>query len=71
MGKFYTIFAIICESFLQVTLEAHFINDLGMDSLDAVEVVMAFEDEFGKNAHEVESKWCDYVHTHTHTHCRL
>ena len=23
-------------------------NDLGMDSLDAVEVVMAFEDEFGK-----------------------
>ena len=22
-------------------------NDLGMDSLDAVEVVMAFEDEFG------------------------
>ena len=33
---------------LQVTLDAHFINDLGMDSLDAVEVVMAFEDEFGK-----------------------
>ncbi len=32
----------------QVTLEAHFINDLGLDSLDAVEVVMAFEDEFGK-----------------------
>lgn len=23
-------------------------NDLGMDSLDTVEVVMAFEDEFGK-----------------------
>lgn len=34
--------------FPQVTLEAHFINDLGMDSLDAVEVVMAFEDEFGE-----------------------
>ena len=33
---------------LQVTLEAHFMKDLGMDSLDAVEVVMAFEDEFGK-----------------------
>ena len=33
---------------VQVTLEAHFMNDLGMDSLDAVEVVMAFEDEFGK-----------------------
>lgn len=24
-------------------------NDLGLDSLDAVEVVMAFEDEFGKH----------------------
>ena len=35
-------------SLLQVTLEAHFMKDLGMDSLDAVEVVMAFEDEFGK-----------------------
>ncbi|XP_064406262.1 acyl carrier protein-like [Halichondria panicea] len=31
----------------KVTLEAHFTNDLGLDSLDAVEVVMAFEDEFG------------------------
>ncbi len=29
-------------------MEAHFINDLGLDSLDVVEVVMAFEDEFGK-----------------------
>ncbi len=35
-------------SLSQVTLEAHFTNDLGLDSLDAVEVVMAFEDEFGK-----------------------
>ena len=33
----------------QVSLEAHFMNDLGLDSLDAVEVVMAFEDEFGKH----------------------
>ena len=31
-----------------MTVEAHFINDLGLDSLDVVEVVMAFEDEFGK-----------------------
>ena len=37
---------ILC--FFQVTPEAHFINDLGLDSLDVVEVVMAFEDEFGK-----------------------
>ena len=30
----------------QVTVKAHFLNDLGLDSLDTVEVVMAFEDEF-------------------------
>ena len=30
----------------KVTAASHFINDLGLDSLDAVEVVMAFEDEF-------------------------
>ena len=30
-------------------MEAHFINDLGLDSLDVVEVVMAFEDEFGES----------------------
>ncbi|EGD75462.1 acyl carrier protein [Salpingoeca rosetta] len=29
-----------------VSLDAHFINDLGLDSLDAVEIVMAVEDEF-------------------------
>ena len=33
----------------QVTLESHFINDLGLDSLDHVEVIMAMEDEFGKH----------------------
>jgi acyl carrier protein len=27
--------------------EAHFIDDLGADSLDTVELVMAFEEEFG------------------------
>lgn len=30
----------------EVTEEAHFIEDLGADSLDTVELVMAFEDEF-------------------------
>ncbi len=30
----------------EVTPEAHFIDDLGADSLDTVELVMAFEDEF-------------------------
>lgn len=31
----------------QVTSEASFIDDLGADSLDTVELVMAFEEEFG------------------------
>ena len=35
------------NTFLQVSLESHFINDLGLDSLDHVEVIMAVEDEFG------------------------
>ena len=30
----------------EVTNDAHFIEDLGADSLDTVELVMAFEDEF-------------------------
>ncbi|MEI9926748.1 MAG: acyl carrier protein [Sphingomonas sp.] len=31
----------------EVKLEASFIDDLGADSLDIVELVMAFEEEFG------------------------
>eukprot|EP01117_Protostelium_nocturnum_P014313 TRINITY_DN5443_c0_g1_i1.p1 TRINITY_DN5443_c0_g1~~TRINITY_DN5443_c0_g1_i1.p1 ORF type:complete len:126 (+),score=53.19 TRINITY_DN5443_c0_g1_i1:140-517(+) len=31
---------------MNVKPETHFANDLGLDSLDNVEVVMAFEDEF-------------------------
>lgn len=30
----------------QVTKETHFVNDLGADSLDTVELVMEFEEEF-------------------------
>jgi acyl carrier protein len=30
----------------EVTLEAHFVEDLGADSLDTVELVMALEEEF-------------------------
>lgn len=30
----------------QVTLQASFVDDLGADSLDIVELVMAFEDTF-------------------------
>jgi acyl carrier protein len=31
----------------KVVAEANFIDDLGADSLDTVELVMAFEEEFG------------------------
>ena len=31
----------------EVTLEASFIDDLGADSLDVVELIMSLEDEFG------------------------
>ena len=41
---------IVCEQLgvgeEEVTLEASFIDDLGADSLDTVELVMAFEEEF-------------------------
>jgi len=31
----------------EISLDASFIEDLGADSLDTVELVMAFEEEFG------------------------
>jgi len=42
----------VCKAFDKisadkVSLTAHFIKDLGLDSLDHVEVIMAIEDEFG------------------------
>ncbi|MFO1052008.1 MAG: acyl carrier protein [Planctomycetota bacterium] len=44
---------IVCEqlgtSRDKITAETSFINDLGADSLDTVELVMEFEDEFGIN----------------------
>jgi acyl carrier protein len=36
----------------QVTPEAKFIEDLGADSLDTVELVMALEEEFGQEIPE-------------------
>ena len=33
----------------QITMETSFVNDLGADSLDQVELVMEFEDEFDLN----------------------
>lgn len=31
----------------KLSVDSHFIKDLGLDSLDHVEVIMAMEDEFG------------------------
>ena len=39
----------LCVSEDQVTPEAKFMDDLGADSLDVVELVMAFEEEFGSD----------------------
>ena len=30
-----------------IKTEAHFVNDLGADSIDTVELIMEFEEEFG------------------------
>jgi acyl carrier protein len=40
----------------QVTDEAKFIEDLGADSLDTVELVMAFEEEFGIDVPDEEAE---------------
>ena len=40
----------------QITPETSFINDLGADSLDTVELVMEFEDEFGLTIPEEDSE---------------
>ena len=40
----------------QVTPEASFIDDLGADSLDTVELVMAFEEEFGAEIPDEEAE---------------
>ena len=37
----------LCKKKEQVTLTARLVEDLGADSLDVVELIMAFEDEFG------------------------
>jgi len=44
----------------KVSPTAHFQKDLGLDSLDAVELVMAFEDEFSI---EIPDADADQIHT--------
>jgi len=55
----------------QITLEASFIDDLGADSLDTVELVMALEEEFGIEIPDEEAEKItkvgeaiDYIKTH-------
>ena len=55
----------------QVTEDASFIDDLGADSLDTVELVMALEDEFGLDIPDDEAeklttvgKALDYIQGH-------
>ena len=45
-GSFHMAFQPVCKMF-QRQEDAKFIDDLGADSLDTVELVMAFEEEFG------------------------
>ncbi|CAH2244563.1 acyl carrier protein, mitochondrial isoform X1 [Pararge aegeria] len=42
----------VCKAYdklvsVQLSLDSHFMTDLGLDSLDHVEIIMAMEDEFG------------------------
>ena len=55
----------------QITSEASFIDDLGADSLDTVELVMAFEEEFDieipdEDAEKIRTvrDVIDYLNTH-------
>ncbi|MGL4688215.1 MAG: acyl carrier protein [Fusobacteriaceae bacterium] len=40
----------------QVTLDSNFIDDLGADSLDTVELIMALEEEFGVDIPDADAE---------------
>ncbi|EEB10029.1 acyl carrier protein, putative [Pediculus humanus corporis] len=40
----------------KLKLDSHFMNDLGLDSLDHVEIIMAMEDEFGFEIPDVDAE---------------
>ena len=67
---------IVCEQMGEekekITRETHFINDLNADSLDTVELVMEFEDEFeisipDEEAEKIQTvgQAIDYIREHT------
>jgi acyl carrier protein len=63
--RFKSPFEELCFLFLRLTLgkisgTSHFTNDLGLDSLDTVEVVMAIEEEFSI---EIPDKDADEIRT--------
>lgn len=45
----------------KITMETHLVDDLGADSLDAVELIMALEDEFGLEVEEDAAQNMKYV----------
>ena len=48
----------------KITLESSFVDDLGADSLDQVELVMAFEEEFNIDCLLInKSSACTFVYT--------
>ena len=46
----------LCVEETKVTEDSSFIDDLGADSLDTVELVMAFEEEFGSEISDSEAE---------------
>ena len=61
----------------QITRETSFVNDLGADSLDTVELVMEFEEEFDitipdEEAEKIQTvgQAIDYIEEHSEVTCR-
>ncbi|KAL7058390.1 hypothetical protein AAHC03_017051 [Spirometra sp. Aus1] len=51
----------VCKSYdkinpEKITLDSHFMKDLGLDSLDHIEVIMELENEFGLEIPDVEAE---------------
>ena len=62
----------------KITATAHFIEDLGADSLDTVELIMQFEEDFGIEIPDEDAEKIltvqnayDYISTVSYTHLTL